>query len=115
MEWLSDNNEVRYTFTEYDSYHLIGRFCDKYYSSLGKQLDIQKSVADRIENFYVKGVDEEGHPWPNNVGNEAFNLRMIKESEDNWDKALEGWRNWPRILQVRPERGGLGLLNWFQL
>ena len=115
MEWRASNNQVRYTFTEYDSQHLIGRFCDKYYASLGKQLDIQKNIAEKIDRLFVKGEDPEGNPDTRNVGDEGFRLRRIEESEDYWDKALKDWRQWPKIIQVRPEIGGLGLLNWFQL
>ncbi len=119
MEWKSENNQVRYTFTEHDSHHLIGRFCDKYFNYLQEQLRYQTSLAEKINNveddWKVMGGDDDDDEW----SFESFLLPIKEQSDKYWDEAHERqhypWRQWPRILQVRPERGGLGLLNWFQL
>lgn len=117
MEWESENNQVRYTFTEHNSHHLIGRFCDKYSKHLQGQLRYQTSLAEKIKNleddWKVMGLDDDElvDEW----GLESLLLPIKEQSDEYWGGAVEGWRNWPLILQVRPERGGLGLLNWLQL
>ena len=116
MEWESENNQVRYTFTEHNSHHLIGRFCDKYSKHLQGQLRYQTSLAEKIENLeddwkVMGGDDDDDDEW----GLESLLLPIKEQSEEYWGGAGEGFRNWPLILQVRPERGGLGLLNWLQL
>ena len=113
MDWNGVEDKVCYYFTEHKS--RISDSLTRYIGRLESDLRSQRNVADRIERFYVKGVDEEGHPWTRQQGQEDFRLRMIKESEDMWDAALMEWKKWPQLLDVRKKVGALGMLNWLQL